>query len=221
MGFTSRLLGFTAKVGLDLLIGSTRTDEAVALFREWFAAKSPDQRAAEVVAARTEATDSALVRSSLEQAAGEAGRQLNGVQLDDLSLSLLSSIETLPVDSLPDPDALVKQLSSRRGTYAVWLDLREFGGGTGHYCHFNWDDEALRIRDFIECRIYHPRGRTVRETGLTAVEIPMTALAVWQASRGRIPCLTRYGLSFPVTERDRWVQVLRLMSEVVSQWQEG
>jgi hypothetical protein len=221
MGFTSRLLGLTAKIGLDLLIGSTRTDEAIALFQEWFAARAPDERASEVAAARTEAGDSASVRSSIEQAAAETGTLLSVAQVKELSEAVVSGLDSLPVDAPPDPTALVEQLVLRRATFAVWLDLQKFGGGPGHYCHFNWDGEAYRIRDFIGGRIYHPPGRRVTESGLTAVEIPLTALAIWQASRGRVQCLSQYGLAFPVTERERWCQVLRLLSEVANQWQQN
>src|SRR5207245_2882307 len=106
--------------------------------------------------------------------------------------------------------------------YAVWLDLEAVRGKEpGRYCHFNWDDESFRIRDYIGGRIFHPplpRGRKVAEEGLMSVELPLSALAVWEASRGRVQCLGRYGLSFPVTDRDRWTQVLRVMSEVARLW---
>jgi hypothetical protein len=50
-------------------------------------------------------------------------------------------------------------------------------------------------------------------------ELRMPAVAVWQASSRRVQCLSRFGLDFPVREMDRWVQVMRLMTEVSARWQ--
>src|SRR5207249_1000987 len=112
---------------LDLLIDPTRVDEAVKLFGEWFASRSADERTSEIAAARQEAADSASVRSAVEQAAAHACRELTGPQLDKLSLSVAVGLDALQGDSVPDPAALVDQLTVRHATYAVWLDLRAVG----------------------------------------------------------------------------------------------
>ena len=89
-------------------------------------------------------------------------------------------------------------MNSRWGAFAVRSDLEAVrGGDTGRYCHFSFGDEAYRIRDFIAGRNFHPPGKKVSEPGLTAAELPMTALAASRASRGRVRDLGKHGLRFP------------------------
>jgi hypothetical protein len=166
MKFASRLLGLAAKIGLDLLIGTKRTDEAIALFGEWLGSRGAPEQAAEVTAAHKEAEDTESVRAAVEQAAAEANKELDQQQLDHLVLSVSAGLDVLAASAHPDPAAFVERLGSRRGTYALWLDLEAIcGKEPGHYCHFNWDDESFRIRDYIGRRILSSAA-TARPPGI-------------------------------------------------------
>jgi len=223
MKITSELLKLTAKIGLDLFIGSKRTDDAVKLLEDWFK-KSAKEPAKEIESARAEATNAKNVREAIEEVATEAEKNLISPQLDELASSVSAGLDRLAADAAPKPAEFLEQLNEqlmnlRRGTYAVWLDLEDVcGNGPGRYCHFHWTGDSYRIRDFIGGRIFHPPGARVNEQNLQAVQLNKTAFEVWQASKGRVQCLNRYGLEFPVVERERWKQVLQLMSEVAKQF---
>ena len=72
MKITSELLKLTAKIGLDLFIGSKRTDDAVKLLEDWFK-KSAKEPAKEIESARAEATNAKNVREAIEEVARAFG----------------------------------------------------------------------------------------------------------------------------------------------------
>jgi hypothetical protein len=221
MSITSRLLQLAAKVALDRLVGRDRTDEAIAIFQEWASERDPAALNQDLEAARCEAADPAILDKVVSEAVKQRGESIGREQREIVALSLASGFSTLPERAGGPPTA--KELAEgllppnwRRKTFVVWLDdPRIIETPPGRYCHFNWDDGSYRVRDFLGHRILHT---DVPEGGLIAFPLEMSALEVWNASEGRIQCLNRFGLDFPVTEADRWHRVLSLLTESARQW---
>jgi hypothetical protein len=173
-----------------MLIGSKYADEAVELFQEWWQTTPPAEREAEMQAAQAEAAHGDAMRVALEQAASEAPEIINEQKLDQVAVSVAAGLNLFEPGKPVDFKTLKDALQKKTGTYAVWLNLPAVvGDGPGRYCHFYWTGESYRARDFIGGRIFHPPGSSASKEGLTPVELPLTALGVWQAARGRVQCL--------------------------------
>ena len=214
MAFTSRLLGLVTQIGVGLLIGRENTVQAVSLINDWIASRKPDDPLEDVA-------DIACVRSAIKEASREAGKPLDDEQVKSLSESVSAGIASLLGGDPPAAEDVVGQLTFGGRPYAIWLDLESIcHGQPGHYCHFSSKGgESFRVRDFLGGRIFYPPG-IVQATvaGLVPTVLPMTALAIWQASRGRVHCVKDLGLSFPVTKSEEWKRALRLMTEVARQF---
>jgi hypothetical protein len=179
-------------------------------------------------AAQAEAAHGDAMRVALEQAASEAPEIINEQKLDQVAVSVAAGLNLFEPGKPVDFKTLKDALQKKTGTYAVWLNLPAVvGDGPGRYCHFYWTGESYRARDFIGGRIFHPPGSSASKEGLTPVELPLTALEVWQAARGRVQCLEGYGLQFAVVDREgdgevgkplKWKKILSLMTEVARQW---
>jgi hypothetical protein len=225
MSFTSRLLQLAAKVALDRLVGQDRTDEAIAIFQEWASERDPAALNQDLEAARCEAANPAILDKVVSEAVKQRGESIGREQRETVALSLASGFSTLPERAGGPPTAkeLAEELlppNWRRKTFVVWLDdPRIIETPPGRYCHFNWDDGSYRVRDFLGHRILHPAGLQVNGQGLIAVPLEMSALDVWNASKGPIQCLDRFGLGhLTVEDADRWREVLELLTESARLW---
>jgi hypothetical protein len=177
----------------------------------------------ELAATRRELADPEALDHVVTEVVAEAGQPISQGQRESLALSLASGITSLSEGNGTDPASvreLVEELlPGRAKTFVVWLDHPMIiQGPSGRYCHFNWDNEAYRVRDYLGGRILHTPGRNINGAGLEAAPLNMSALEVWNSSKGRIQCLKRFGLDFPVTEGDRWHRVLSLLTESARQW---
>jgi hypothetical protein len=88
-------------------------------------------------------------------------------------------------------------LPSNKGRYLLCLGKPIVPDGP-KWVHFSWLGEAFCLRDFLG-------GMERRqERGLTATD-------VWRAARKRLPATKEYHV--PVTDVDRWMELLEQLSE--------
>ena len=56
------------------------------------------------------------------------------------------------------------------------------------------------------------RPRLLRSTGLNPVQVSVTALEIWKASRGQVQSLKQYDLGFARDQDEEWRKILGLLT---------
>ena len=222
MALGVRLLTLAAKIALDKLIGSSRTDEAVELLKTWWGERSESARDREVMESKQAVSEPNYLEQVVAEHVAAGDSTLTPEQIDFLKLSIMSGIKALP-DHLGADQSDVKTITKallpgQSKTFVMWLDHPAFRGPC-RYVHFYWDDESWRVRDYIGGKVFHPPGKEATDKGLTAVVATATSLEVWSAGRGQVQSLKRFGLNFPIDRRDEWTRVLSLLSRAADELQ--
>ncbi len=218
---TTRLLKLAAKIALDFVIAPGRVDEAASIFEDWMTKRDSAAVEAELKQADDEARDPAQLRQAVEDAVGEAKDvtpgQKEAVALSvEMGLSALRGRDTAKaLDFKEFKDAV---FPGGTKTFIAWFDHPALcKGGPGRYCHISWDGDTFRVRDYIGGKIHHPPGKT-GGGGLTPVPLDMTIHDLWQAGKGSVQCLSRYGLNLSVDKdnQERWRKILQLATQLAA-----
>lgn len=218
---TTRLLKLAAKIALDFVIAPSRVDEAASIFDDWMKQRDSAAVEAELKQADDEARDPTQLRQAVDDAVGEAKDvtpgQKEAVALSvEMGLSVLRGRDTgKAIDFKEFKDAV---FPGGTKTFIAWFDHPAIcKGEPGRYCHFNWDGDTFRVRDYIGGKIYHPPGKT-GGGGLTPVPLDMTIYDLWQAAKGSVHCLSRYGLNLSVDKdnQERWRKILTLATQIAA-----
>lgn len=101
MAITLRLLKLLAKVGLDLVMGPTRSDEAVRLFEDWWSRNDRASRGQELAEAKEAASDGRRMAEVVSEAVADKGQTIAEQASEDLAKALSLVITDLP-DQLGD-----------------------------------------------------------------------------------------------------------------------
>jgi hypothetical protein len=105
MAIALRLVKLLAKVSLDLLIGSTRTDEVMALFHDWWCDNDPPSRDRELTEAKRAAFDKKQLEKIIRETVAVKEAGITPDQLTVLRDSLRSTLKALPDQLRTDPPA--------------------------------------------------------------------------------------------------------------------
>lgn len=226
MAIAFDILGLVAKVAVDRLTGSPqRTKEAIELFHTLTAQHDEAAVNSGFDQARREAADQTALRDAIDKAVTESGQTLSAAQRESIEFSVVSGLSSVPTqveNSAATVDHLVAQLlPGKSRSYVIWTAAPDIvgEGGAGRFCHFSYDGESYRVRDYIGGNIFHPSGRRVTDKLWHVIELKLSAAQIWNASKAQLRCTTERGLYFPVTDRDAWRQMLMLLTEVANQFQ--
>ena len=222
MATMTKLLKLAAKIALDFVIAPGRVDEAASIFDDWMAKHDSAAVEAELTKAEREAQDPAELRQAVEDAIGEVKEDVTPEQKAAVALSVelgLSALRGRDLEKALDFKEFKEAVfPGGTKTFIAWFDHPAIcKGGPGRYCHFNWDGETFRVRDYLGGKIYHPPGKT-GGGGLTPVPLDMTIHDLWQAAKGSVHCLSRYGLNLSVDKdnQERWRKILTLATQIAA-----
>jgi hypothetical protein len=96
MAIGLQLLKLVAKIGLDLLIDPTRTDEAVELFVKWWSGSDAESRGAELAEAKKAVSDSPHLRKIVKEAVAAKEEGATPEQITRITSLLSSGFKALP-----------------------------------------------------------------------------------------------------------------------------
>jgi hypothetical protein len=222
MATMTKLLKLAAKVALDFVVAPGRVDEAAAIFDEWVKPRDAATIESELAKAEREAQDPNELGQAMEEAIGASKADITAEQKKAIALSVELGLAALrgrdtgkALDFKEFKDAV---FPGGTKTFIAWFDHPAIcQGQPGRYCHINWDGDTFRVRDYIGGKIYHPPGKT-GGGGLTPAPLDLTIHDLWQAGKGPVQCLNRYGLNLSVDKdnQERWRKILTLVTQVAA-----
>jgi hypothetical protein len=203
-----KVMTVLAKAVADRFLGESRTDELVAVLKEYRdAPASPAEVSApEATTQLADVTEEQRVEVATLLTSAAAG--VKDV-LADLTLTPVAAAERL-LEQFPDRD----------GTYLIWLNAPPLEGFPC-FVHFYWEQRegrshAFSVRDYVNGVFYYGHRDSVPRPDPILKRVvewkDRTAAEVWGMSRKHQRCTTRNGTRFSTTEGPRWKELLEEMT---------